>query len=595
MRDTKTTHTDSIPDVRVEDFEDKAYILAFRDSGSSKVVTYHANHNNLAAMKYLLNKALDFFKKNCGFAGFEAKSHNVEGGEVRVITAINQKSNEREALYISRKYHRGANTGSFNVSDIAGAIFGLIAAGPLNFSEEVLLKRGIPQSESAAIMMAYLMPTAKKSSDDTVVNVGRHIVDIVSNDPFYMRLNKHSGPGTLYATTLTTSRKQKISKDDIAPSTKSESENIWITSCRFDDFRYFKYKTKPKFKQKYATSSLLLSANFFELYSRLSNKSFKLEVSQFRGVKDCYQVSVNKEPGSHVFDLIPIPDFELSVAKDRLLLKQDGVLSKDFNFSDLIAKGWEEPPFVNDSYYYNDVLGDFSKVVSYWLWVVLAHHYFDENPSPSLIAKGRKVFSSVIINRALVHAESISFEMFKQRFTPLPSTRLGAFLSTDTDTLPSTDTDVDFWEGFKILKDTGDIESAYHLEVTKFEAVGFVFSAGSPVFQILCNKEESSENSYWSLYSSDAKSGFFNNDSLSYTLIETDKMGGVKSVYCYALFSSAFKKIIEVIGTSSTAKANNMDAYDIVRSVSDVAKSFNCSIDIGFHLDSHLPWRLSSR
>lgn len=578
---------------KFELFNNEAFILTYRHARSSVVFTEHATKDDLPAMERLINRATAFFEAVSDFKDFQAKWLD---DDVRAITAFNTTNSAREIIYISQRldYRQASLIGArntFTVYDIFGAIRGLIIAGPLNFTERKLSEKGLTVANMPMIMVARLsttvqgkpennpfdcgfsdpMPTEKTADLDTI---GRKISDISSNDPFYIKIDYEKVNDFDYSTYAHTSRRRSYG-DEVEPVTKPQFEKVWVSGTQLFNSE-FKHMRKYSFDRSFAEDSFLLSEEFFSRFCLLSNRSVELTLSNIHGVKDCFVLTLQSQEQKFTSGFLfeANPDVRIFLNKDSLVKKvvvaDHPDLDANPSLSQLITNGWTVDTSFDiwnpHCHYHEKLDGTKTEMVSHWLWIAVMEQYFNTEKMSSKCLKSNNVYQSSFIKKAKVNVHAIRdrANYFESSTAYITNTRQ--------------------------RNRFGDIKRSYEkVSVSTFDMTNFSFPVGSPLLDIICH-DVSGEYAYWSLFVSYPEKGaglFARDDNKpSYTLLNTNLLQEVVEVHVFDSFDEAMKKIIAEVHNTKHAQANNMDVYDVMRVVIDVANMFGCDIDANLRFSS---------
>lgn len=590
----------SLAPSKFELFNNEAFILTYRHARSSVVFTEHATKDDLPAMERLIDRATEFFEAVSDFKDFQAKWLD---DEVRAITAFNTTNSAREIIYISQRLdyrlaHRIGKANTFTVYDIFGAIRGLIIAGPLNFTERKLSEKGLTVANMPMIMVARLSPTVqnkprnyleppmpeapptRKTAD--LGTIGRKISDISSNDPFYIKIDYEKVNDFDYSTYAHTSRRRSFG-NEVEPVTKPQFERVWLSGTQFFKSGFFKHMSKSSFNKDLVNDSFLFSDEFFSKFCLLSNRSVELTLSNIHGVEDCFILALQSQDQKFTSGFLfeANPDVRIFLNEKSLTIKTQAAdypdLDANPSLSQLITNGWTVDTSFDiwnpDCHYHEKLDGTKTEMVSHWLWIAVMEQYFSTEKMSSKCLKSNKVYQSSFIKNAKVNVNAI-----RDRAN---------YFESSTAYITST----------KQRNRFGDIKRSYEkVSVSTFNMTNFSFPVGSPLFDIICH-DVSGEYAYWSLFVSYPEKGaglFARDDNKpSYTLLNTNLLQEVVEVHVFDSFDEAMKKIIAEVRSTNRARADNMDVYDVMRVVIDVANMFGCDIDANLRFSSsHEEWTM---
>lgn len=602
------------PTITPSDYEKDAFILAYRDARSSSVHTLHAEADDDTSIGDLLEGALGFFDRNCGFTDFKAHwvadsaARSIYQSNVRFVTAFHKDREQREVIacsarsdyYLSRSV-RDKESDQFTIFDIGLAIEGLIITGSLNYYDAALEPKDCPRIVIAQLSSAFNEPSDMEYIDlaykTGVIDRYREDIDytdlvhtmrasymqsrkpqrfiskVFSNDPFYTRVSSKRNGGTSfdYSTNAHKSRWNSIKANvpDIPPLAPCASAKLWLYGSDCYNGWYFKHRKKDVIQQDNLRDSLILTNEFLGLYFKVSNRGFSLSIRDIKGVVDACQVALYQGPKSGYVDFTPPTSVDINVGAAGFVFKRDQQ-SVDVVLADLIFEGW----FVDvgytawnpDHFYHEKTKGDINEIISHWLWVMLADQLFtNDEKKPRYIGTSGSA-TSKRIKKAMVYTSFKVSDVVSVR-----DNNKGRFVGVGSN----------------------DTYYSYEpLQVTSFEVAGLSFKVGKPLFEVHCKEVHASQDSYWSLFLSSEGEGFFNHSSTpSYTLLKASALGDVKAVYCFASIGSALKKLISILLETDRVQRAGMDQFDVTRSLINTARAFGCVIDVDFSfMSSRTQW-----
>lgn len=564
-----------------------SFILAYKDQDSTATQVLFADDEY--SEKIAVNHASSFFEKNCGYKNFTTRwltdycnTSAYAKDLVKVITATNTKTDEREVIYISKnvgvmRYNNLSNPHDDSVSkedlyeekpisgisDIECIITGLTVIGHLSFGADELKARNTTLEKLAKIMAVRISTSTDFSIDLESIGgineekVIRYISGISSNDPSHTRIwYSSTGEDMDYSAASHRQRWSKVNKNnkalELPPPAQTLSDKIWVYGSMTNS-KYYRLYDKRHLNAEYIKHSLLFSEEFLRLFIEISNKQGSLAVRRIAGAKDAYHIFLNCEK-VHLKGLFrPKNVFEIDIKSES------DYWASDFSVFDTIIEGWSNKAIRHknwnyDNYEYDTMEGSYKEVLSHWLFTVVTNLYFDSKsvkmprtlrPKTALYSLGFK--NVKVISKGLVSSHCLDY-------------------------------------GYKDNNSNAtDLDNSY---LFTFQLGHIQMSLGYSLFEITALKN-GIENTYSFFLSSDSHglmTNEYGDNNTSITIVVSNEIDVAEVVWCVKDVSYALSIAKEVITSSDLAKSKGMDIYDAMREIDKTANSYGIDLKSKFSL-----------
>ena len=564
-----------------------SFILAYKDQDSTATQVLFADDEH--SEKIAVNHASSFFEKNCGYKSFTTRwltdycnTSAYAKDLVKVITATNTKTDEREVIYISKnvgvmRYNNLANPHDNSVSkedlydekpisgisDIECIITGLTVIGHLSFGADELKARNTTLEKLAKIMAVRISTSTDFSIDLESIGgineekVIRYISGISSNDPSHTRIwYSSTGEDMDYSAASHRQRWSKVNNKnkalELPPPAQTLSDKIWVYGS-ITNSTYYRLYDKRHLNAEYIKHSLLFSEEFLRLFIEISNKQGSLAVRRISGAKDAYHIFLNCEK-VHLKGLFrPKNVFEIDIKPES------DYWASDFSVFDTIIEGWSNKAISHknwnyDNYEYDTMEGSYKEVLSHWLFTVVTNLYFDSKsvkmprtlrPKTALYSLGFKNIK--VISKGLVSSHCLDY-------------------------------------GYKDNNSNAtDLDNSY---LFTFQLGHIQMSLGYSLFEITALKN-GIENTYSFFLSSDSHglmTNEYGDNNTSITIVVSNEIDVAEVVWCVKDVDYALSIAKEVITSSDLAKSKGMDIYDAMREIDKTANSYGIDLKSKFSL-----------
>lgn len=575
-----------------KDSNSPSFIFAYRDQDASgtHVIFAHDEDSEKTAIK----QASDFFERNCGYKDFTGRwvtdycrTSSYASDLVRVITATNTRTDEREVIYVSSnvgviRYNNLSNPNNTDINiedahkeqpisslgDIECIITGLTIIGYLSFGADELQARNTTIEKAAKVMAVSISAAADFSSLPDGIGITdfgngqptRYISGMSSNDPLFVRISYSStGEGLDYSSFAHKRRWSKANnsnkgnKDiELPPPAQTLSERIWVYGSMVKS-SYYRLYEKRKLSANNLKQSLLFSEEFLRLFIEISNKEGGLAVRKITGAKDAYHVFLNCKQ-VHLKGLFrPKNVFELDLSPTS------DYWQSSFSIFNIIEEGWSNQAiryenWNDDAYQYDSMEGSYKQVLSHWLFTLVTDIYFNAKAfrRPRTL-RPTKTLHSLNLNENI---EVVSKGLVSSH--PLKTTRA-----------------------------YGDSSAALLSDSYLFRfRLGVVqLRLGYSLFEITATRDDI-ENTY-SFFLSNNGNGLIvgeDGDEESITILVSDSRDIVKRIWCIKDVTYALSVAKDVITSSDIAKSKGMDVYDAMREIDKTANSYGVDLKANFNL-----------
>lgn len=582
-----------------------SFILAYRDQDSliTQVVFSDDEHSE----KIAVGHASDFFERNCGYKDFTARwltdycttsayAHDL----VRVITATNVRTEEREVIYISKnvgviRYNNLSNPNDSECSsgddlyeerpisslaDIECIITGLTLIGYLSFGSKELEARNTTIEKSAKVMAIRISDTTDSTAgiegvysfDDEDDNediesksvsyvidgvVSKYISGISSNDPSHTKIwYSSTGEEMDYSTFSHKQRWNKVSKSikntdvDLPPPAIAISERVWVYGSMTKS-SYYRLYDKRHLSAETLRHSLLFSEEFLKLFISISNKQGGLAIRRITGAKDAYHIFLNCKKVLLEGLFRPKNIFELDISHES------DYWDSGFSVIDAIIEGWSNEAICyenwNDmTHEYDSMQGSYKQVLSHWLFTLIASLYFDS----SAVKKPRTLRPTAALHSLGLNNISVF------------SKGLGLSRSMENN------------YGFTNPSVTELADSQF----LEFKLGCAQICIGYSLFEITVSKN-GLENTYSFFLSSDNNGLIISdNGDASITVVVSNEADVVQTVWCVKDVGYAIDIAKAAIVSSDLAKSKGLDVYDAMREIDKTANSYGVDLKASFRL-----------
>ena len=604
--------SDEKPQV-VDDYKGMAYILAYRDKGSVEKVVKTAIGSDKSSVRLLMDEAIGFLERNCGYVGLQAAWINNAStrslyNNTRIITGLNRKTDEREVLYVSQRTRRGDDMPDFEAltafDDIDYAIKGLIINGALDCSDEALVVKGEKIGDVPMIVLAWLdnpqrtvdnfneekevislleransyksSPYNRATPEFVTDDSNRYISRFTSNDPHHTSTSvKKTYDSFDYSSSSHALRYKTAMKEDETISddggkfthpklAKPLFDKNWLYGSDALNNSYYTHWKKVTADGGNLSNSLVLSMEFLGAFYQLSNRSFNLEIREVRGVEGAYQIAAYHDKDFYNTDFVPAPTVSISMSADRQSFRYKD-MDSTFDIGMLLQEGWTNQTgsdkWDHERKYHIVTKGSLVEISAHWLWLMLADQMLTANLRYAAYFKTKGSFESHYIDNGTVYVDSHNKEVFTL---------------SNAEQLAQASNRIQI--GLK-----GYTSGVAPVLAMGLPVKGVKFKVGRPLFELYAKDIDSVKDQYFSLFLSKDDEGFYSKDvGISYTLLETDHKGNIKSVYSFIDIGGAIKKMVNVMDNNRYVQEKGMDIFDVTRSVVATARVFGCDIGIGF-------------
>lgn len=563
-----------------------SFIFAYRDQDSSTTQALFAYDEE--SEKIAIDHASQFFEKNCGYKDFTARwltdycnTSSYARNMVRVIAATNIRTGEREVVYVSNnvgvvRYNNlsypdsnpnptteelNAERPLSNIADVEGIITAMTVIGYLSFSPDDLKARNTTLEKSAKVMLVRMNATKDyeaKSEGDKSNKVVRYISGISSNDPLHIRIwHSSTGESMDYSSFAHKQRWSKVNKNnkangiELPAPAKTLSEKIWVYGSMTNS-TYYRMYGKRHLTADSIKHSLLFSEAFLKLFVEISNKQGALSVRRIAGAKDGYHIFMNCKEVLLDGLFRPKNVFELDVSADS------NYWQSDFSIFDTMIEGWSNDALCYENwnettYQYETMQGSYKKILSHWLFTLVASLYFDSTAfkEPQTLRPKTALQSLPLKNVKVVSKGFISSRSLKGDY-----------------------------------RETNSADELKDSHLFDFRLGSAQVSLGYSLFEITASND-GRERTYSFFLSSDNNGLFANsqcNNEKSIIIVVSVGSDLLEAIWYIKDVDYALTVAKDAITSSDLAKLKGLDVYDAMREIDKTANSYGVSLTANFSL-----------